>query len=115
MLKPIALSHGHYECRKLEETLPVLTELCAMKVIERRNGEAVLRHPNTPWNLVVHEGGPDAPEKPHNNHYGFRVASEGEIDAAHRHLEANKDRYGLTRISRPQSAHFARSVATRKP
>lgn len=115
MLKPIGLTHGHYECRRLDETLPVLTELCAMKVIERSDGEAVLQHPNTPWNLVVHEGGPDAPEKPHNNHYGLRVAHEHEIDAAWRYLEANKDRYGLQRVARPQSAHFARSVYFSEP
>lgn len=115
MLKPSGLTHGHYECRSLDQTLPVLTELCAMQVLERRDGEAVLRHPNTPWNLVVHEGGPDAPDKPHNNHYGFRVASEKEIDAAWSHLEANKARYGLTRVSRPQSAHFARSVYFGEP
>jgi catechol 2,3-dioxygenase-like lactoylglutathione lyase family enzyme len=115
MLKPIGLTHGHYECRRLDETLPVLTGLCAMKLLERRNGEAVLQHPNTPWSLVVHEGGPDAPDKPHNNHYGWRVGSEKEIDAAWEHLEANKERYGLKRISRPQSAHFARSVYFAEP
>jgi catechol 2,3-dioxygenase-like lactoylglutathione lyase family enzyme len=115
MLKPIGLTQGHYECRKLEETLPVLTELCAMNVIGRKNGEAILRHPNTGWNLVVHEGGADAPEKPHNNHYGFRVANLEEIDAAWRYLEANKERYGLKRVSRPQSAHFARSVYFGEP
>ena len=25
MLKPVGLTHGHYECRLLAETLPVLT------------------------------------------------------------------------------------------
>jgi uncharacterized protein (DUF427 family) len=115
MLKPIGLTHGHYECRKLDETLPVLTGLCAMKVIARRDGEAILQHPNTPWSLVVHEGGADAPEKPHNNHYGFRVAHAEEVDAAWSYLEANKERYGLKRVSRPQTAHFARSVYFGEP
>ena len=115
MLKPTGLTQGHYECRRLDETLPVLTELCAMKVIERRNGEAVLQHPNTPWKLVVHEGGADAPEKPHNNHYGWRVASENEIDAAWQYLEAQKERYHLKRVSRPQTQHFARSVYFGEP
>jgi catechol 2,3-dioxygenase-like lactoylglutathione lyase family enzyme len=86
-----------------------------MQVVERSLDTAILRHPNTAWNLVVHEGGPDAPDKPHNNHYGFRVGSEKEIDAAWAYLEANKERYRLTRISRPQSAHFARSVYFAEP
>lgn len=110
MLRPIGLTHGHYECRSLDETLPVFTELLAMHVVERRNGEAVVQHRNTDWQLVVHEAGTGAPDKPHNNHYGVRVARAEEVDAAHRYLVANKERFGLRRISPPRSQHFARSV-----
>ena len=39
-------------------TRPVFTELLAMEVLERKAGEATVQHPNTPWRLVVHEGGP---------------------------------------------------------
>jgi catechol 2,3-dioxygenase-like lactoylglutathione lyase family enzyme len=115
MLKPLGLTHGHYECRRLDQTLPVLTELCAMKLVERGAGRAILQHPNTAWKLVVHEGGADAPDKPHNNHYGWRVSSEKEIDAAWEYLEANRARYGLKRISRPQTQHFARSLYFAEP
>jgi catechol 2,3-dioxygenase-like lactoylglutathione lyase family enzyme len=110
MLKPVGLTHGHYECRSLSETLPVLTDLLAMRILQRANGEAVLQHPNTAWHLVVHEAGAAAPDKPHNNHYGVRVARVEEIDAAHRHLVASKERYGLQRVSPARSQHFARSV-----
>ena len=115
MLNPIGLTHGHYECRALDETLPIFTDLLAMQVLERGKGQAVVRHPNTSWRLVVHEGGPDAPDKPHNNHYGVRVAREEEIDAAHAYLVANKERYGLKRVSPPRSQHFARSVYFEEP
>src|SRR5256714_3045739 len=115
MLKPVGLTHGHYECRLLDETLPVLTDLLAMKVVQRANGEAIVQHPNTGWRLVVHEGGPQAPDKPHNNHYGVRVAKAEEIEAAHRYLDANKDRYRLKRVSRPVSQHFAHSVYFEEP
>ena len=110
MLNPIGLTHGHYECRSLGETLPVFTELLAMRVIERANRRAIVQHPNTAWRLEVHEAGAGAPDKPHNNHYGVRVARADEIDAAHRYLVANQERYGLRRISPPRSQHFARSV-----
>src|SRR2546425_4120485 len=115
MLNPIGLTHGHYECRALDETLPIFTDLLAMQVLERGKGQAVVRHPNTPWRLVVHEGGPDAPDKPHNNHYGVRVARPAEVDAAHEYLEANKARYGLKRVSRPSAQHFARSIYFSEP
>ena len=115
MLKPAGLTHGHYECRSLDETLPVFTDLLAMKVVERGGDEAVVEHPNTAWRLVVHEGGPDAPDKPHNNHYGVRVARAEEVDAAYAYLEANKARYKLKRVSRPTSQHFARSIYFSEP
>ena len=115
MLKPIGLTHGHYECRSLDETLPVLTDLLAMTVVEKKEGQAILKHPNTAWRLVVHQGGADAPDKPHNNHYGVRVAHAPEVDAAHAYLEANKARFGLRRVSPPRSQHFARSVYFEEP
>ena len=114
MVKPVGLTHGHYECRSLDETLPVFTDLLAMDVVERRNGEAVVRHPNTAWQLVVHEGGPDAPDKPHNNHYGVRVARAGEVEAAFRYLDEHKQRYGL-RVAAPKAQHFATSVYFKEP
>jgi len=113
-MKPVALSHGHYECRSLDETLPVFTDLLAMKVVERTQGQAIVQHPNTAWKLVVHEGGPDAPEKPHNNHYGVRVAHAEEIEGAFRFLDLHKDKYGL-RVARPRAQHFANSIYFREP
>ena len=115
MLQPIGLTHGHYECRSLDETLPVFTDLLAMRVVKREEGQAIVEHPNTPWRLVVHEAGATAPDKPHNNHYGVRVAHAGEIDAAHAFLTANQARYGLRHVSPPRSQHFARSVYFKEP
>src|ERR1700682_4232102 len=115
MLRPLGLTHGHYECRSLDEALPVLTDLLAMTVVERADDEAILQHPNTAWRLVVHEGGRDAPDKPHNNHYGFRVAQPHEIEAAWSYVTANKSRYGITRVSKPHATHFANSIYLSEP
>ena len=53
-----------------------------MEVVERKAGEATLKHPNTDWRLIMHEGGPNAPEKAFDNHYGFRVGMHEEVEAA---------------------------------
>lgn len=58
MLRPVALTHGHYECRRLDETLPVFTDLLAMQVLERDREHAVVQQPNTERKLVVHDSGP---------------------------------------------------------
>ena len=112
LLEPESLSHGHYECRSLDETLPVFTDLLAVDVVRREVGAAVVQHPNTPWALVVHEGGPDAPVKPHANHYGFRVSAHTEIDAAAAYLQEHQAKYGLTLIDGPRGSHFAYSCTS---
>ena len=35
MIKPTALKRGHYECKSLDETLPVLTDLLAFDVVRQ--------------------------------------------------------------------------------
>jgi catechol 2,3-dioxygenase-like lactoylglutathione lyase family enzyme len=115
MLKTIGLIEGHYECRSLDETLPVFTDLLAMQIVERKAGQATIKHPNTAWRMIVHEGGPDAPEKTFDDHYGFRVATHTEVEAAWKYVEAHKDKYGLSKITKPQSAHFAYSIYFHEP
>lgn len=115
MLNTTGLIAGHYECRSLAETLPVFTDLLAMEIVEQKAGEATLKHPNTDWRLIVHEGGPEAPEKGFDNHYGFRVASHDEVEAAWKYIEAHKQKYHLSKITKPQSAHFAYSIYFREP
>src|ERR1044071_5363486 len=115
MLKTTGLIAGHYECRALAETLPVFTDLLAMEVEDRNPNEAILKHPNTDWRLIVHESGPNAPEKSFDNHYGFRVATHEEVEAAWRYIEAHKEQYRLSKITKPQSAHFAYSIYFREP
>ena len=33
MIKPIGLTEGHYECRSLDETLPIFTDLLAAEIV----------------------------------------------------------------------------------
>jgi len=115
MLKTTGLIAGHYECRSLAETLPVFTDLLAMEIVEQKAAEATLKHPNTDWRLIVHAGGPSAPEKTFDNHYGFRVGTHEEVEAAWKYIEANKEKYRLSKITKPQSAHFAYSIYFREP
>jgi len=115
MLKPIGLIEGHYECRLLDETLPVFTDLLAMEVIERKANQATVKHPNTGWHLVIHESGAAAPEKTFDNHYGFRVAGHTEVEAAWEYIEAHKEKYRIDKITKPQQAHFGYSIYFHEP
>lgn len=109
MLKPMALVNGHYECRSLKQTVPILTDLLALEVVDEKNGEVTVKHPNTDWLLIFHEGGPNSPDKPLRNHYGLRVATNAEIEKADAYLERRRDEYQIE-IMKPRNHHFARSV-----
>jgi len=98
VITPTGLVHGHSECRYLDETLPVLTQVLALDLIDRRDHEAVLKHPNTGWKLILHEGGPEVKDKPERNHYGVRGALFTLVDRAYRYLLANKESLGLKKV-----------------
>ena len=109
MLKPTGLIRGHYECRSFAETIPILADILALEVVGEKYGEKVLKHPNTDWRLVLHEGRPDAPIKPMRNHYGVRVTTNEEVDRACDYLEMKKDEFRI-KIIKPRGNHNAYSV-----
>jgi hypothetical protein len=98
VIQPTGLVHGHADCRYLDETIPVLSHVLALELIDRRNGQATMKHPNTGWKLILHEGGPDVKDKPERNHYGVRVSNNQEVDNAFQYLLANKERLQLKKV-----------------
>jgi hypothetical protein len=109
MIKITGIVQGHYESRSLDRTLPILQELLALEVAGERGGEIALRHPSTDWPLVVHEAGPGAADKPHDHHYGVRVATDREVDNAYAYLQQRKQDLGL-KIIPPETRRIAHSV-----
>jgi catechol 2,3-dioxygenase-like lactoylglutathione lyase family enzyme len=98
VIQPTGLVHGHTEVRFLDETIPVLSHVLALELIEQRDHEAVMKHPNTGWKLIVHEGGAEVRDKPERNHYGVRVPNNQEVDRAYQYLLAKKEKLGLKKV-----------------
>lgn len=105
MIKPSALARTHMECRNLRESLAVMTDLLAFEKLSEGAGEATLKHPNSPWVLVAHEAGSDAPAKPMHNHWGVRVTTKEEVDHAYDYLTVHKEQYKLGAIGKPTWSH----------
>jgi catechol 2,3-dioxygenase-like lactoylglutathione lyase family enzyme len=110
MINPVGLTHGHYECRSFKNTLPILQDTLAFEIVKEADGNVIMKHPNTDWLLVVHEGGPNAPDKPRLNHYGVRVATNQEVDNAREYLLSKQSEYGLVEVDKLQNRHLAHSV-----
>ena len=64
---------------------------------------------------MIHEGGPDSKNKPHTNHYGFRVANSKEIPKAHQYISDHKAQYKIKSVTTPHEAHFAYSIYFKEP
>jgi catechol 2,3-dioxygenase-like lactoylglutathione lyase family enzyme len=105
MIQTTGLSSTHMECRNLQESMQVMTELLAFEKISEKPGEATLKHPNTHWLLVLHEAGPEAPTKAMHNHWGVRVVDPEEVDRAYDYLVAHKAQYKLGAIGKPTWSH----------
>ena len=115
MIPTTALSKAHMECRSLEETVPVLTELLAFEKVAEGPCTITLKHPNSQWLLAVHEGGDQAPEKQMHNHFGVRVTKKEEVDAAYAYLTLHQDKFGLQELKKPENSHGSYSVYFREP
>jgi catechol 2,3-dioxygenase-like lactoylglutathione lyase family enzyme len=115
MIKPIALSATHMECRSLKESVRVLTDLLAFEKLGEQPGEVKLKHPNTDWLLYVHEARGEAPVKQMHNHWGVRVATTKEVDAAYGYLTAHKEQYGIKQIAKPLYNHGSYSLYFLEP
>jgi catechol 2,3-dioxygenase-like lactoylglutathione lyase family enzyme len=105
MIKPLTLFATHMECRNLGESMVVMTDLLAFEKISEKPREAILKHPNTDWLLVLHDAGPDAPAKQMHNHWGVRVMTAEEVDRAYEYLTAHKAQYKLGAIGKPTWSH----------
>lgn len=98
VVESLGLVNGHAECRYLDETLPILSHVLALEVVERHATQATMKHPNTGWLLVIHEGGADVRDKPERNHYGVRVSTNREVDMAYQYLLANRQALQLKKV-----------------
>lgn len=104
VLKLQFLSHGTLEAFDLEKTRNFYTEFLGLEVVRTSPISLIIRLGGTNTIAVVQNpkrGG----EMPLLNHNGLDVATREDVERCHGVLEANKEKWGITKITRPADQH----------
>ena len=102
-VKPRLLSHGTVECHDLQRARRFYTEILGMEVVQTSNISLMMRLNSTTTIACVETRGKTAAGR--YSHFGFDFATIGEVDAAYRTVTAQKDEYGIRKITRPTHQH----------
>ena len=98
------LSHGTLESRDLEQSYKFYTEFLGCEVRRTSDISLMIRLGGQHTYAVVQNTKSDA-QMPFLNHNGLDVASDAEVDTAHSTCVEQADKWGLTKISKPQVQH----------
>jgi catechol 2,3-dioxygenase-like lactoylglutathione lyase family enzyme len=102
-LKLNFISHATLESRDLEAARRFYTEFLGLEVVEMSKIALCLRLGGNNTIVVVRTNA--RREMPMINHNGLDVGSTEEVDAAYRAVLAEKDKWGLHKITPPKEQH----------
>jgi catechol 2,3-dioxygenase-like lactoylglutathione lyase family enzyme len=103
ILNPRFLSHGTLESRDLERSRKFYEDFLGLEVIRTSDRSLMIRLGGHHVYAVVENT--KKPEMPVLNHNGLDVPSREEVDKAHEIAVAEKDKWGIKKITRPVDAH----------
>ena len=98
-LKPRLLSHGTVECHDLKAARRFYTELLGMEVVQTSAISLMLRLNSTTTIACVETKGETSAGQ--YSHFGLDFETREEVDAAHDIVLAQKDDYGVRKVTRP--------------
>jgi catechol-2,3-dioxygenase len=102
-LKLRFLSHGTLESRDLEKTRQFYEECLGLEVVRTSPRSMMIRLGGDNTIAVVES--PRKAAMPMLNHNGLDVDKREDVDECHRLLDAEKDKWGLKKITRPADQH----------
>jgi catechol-2,3-dioxygenase len=102
-LAPKMLSHGTVETHDIEEAKRFYSEFLGMEVAQTSAISLMLRLNSTTTIACVQTKGETAAGM--FSHFGFDYETREEVDAAYETARAQKDNYGIRKITRPVDQH----------
>ena len=103
LLKPRLLSHGTVECHDLERAKQFYSEFLGFDVVQTSAISLMLRLNSTTTIACVQTKGETAAGI--YSHFGLDYESREEVDEAYRLATAEKNKYGIQKITRPVDQH----------
>ena len=97
------LSHGTLESRDLEKTRRFYEECLGIEALRTSPRSLMIRLGGNNTIAVVEN--PRKADMPLLNHNGLDVATREDVEHCHRVLEANKEKWGIAKITRPADQH----------
>jgi len=104
-LKLAFISHGTLECVDVDATRKFYEEFFGFQVVKTSSISLWLRLGSNHIYVAVQTPEAAKREMPYLNHNGLDVATEGEVDAAHKIVCEQAEKWGLHKISRPIVQH----------
>jgi catechol 2,3-dioxygenase-like lactoylglutathione lyase family enzyme len=104
-LKLNFLSHGTLESKNLEEARQFYTEFLGLEVVRTSPISLLIRLGGANTIAVVEQKNRDDETMSLLNHNGLDVETQEEVDAAYETVMAQKDDWGLHKISKPILQH----------
>jgi catechol 2,3-dioxygenase-like lactoylglutathione lyase family enzyme len=104
-LKLNFLSHGTLESKNLDKTREFYTEFLGLEVVRTSPISLLIRLGGDNTIAVVEQKKRGEEEMPMLNHNGFDVLTKEEVDSAYETIIAQKDHWGIHKISKPRLQH----------
>ncbi len=102
-VKPRLLSYGTVECHDLARARRFYTEILGMEVVQTSNISLMMRLNSTTTIACVETKGETSAS--HYSHFGLDFETTDEVDEAHRVVLAEKDNYGVKKVTKPVHQH----------
>ncbi len=104
VLQIAMLSHGTLECRDLEKTREFYERFLGLEVVRTSDTSMWIRL-NCSFAIACVQTGKNKPPMPLLNHNGLDVATREEVDRAYATIVAQRETWGIGRVTKPLDQH----------
>ena len=96
---PQAFTHGTLQCDNIERSRRFYVEVLGLEIAAGFNTAQYIKHPSSPWYIVVLQRSPRQYLAPVNR-FTLQLGSPNELEQAHREFAANGNSVGISKLGK---------------